>query len=98
MVVPLKYLSNFRRSLEMLLINYEINLQLTWSANCIITNSTSAGAFAITNATLYVRVVTLPTQDNTKLLQKVNSGFKRIMNWNKYLTKDPVHTQNRNLD
>ena len=48
-VLPLKYLSNFWRTLEMLLINCEINLQLPWSANCVITNSTDTRAFAITN-------------------------------------------------
>ena len=72
-VVPLKYFCNFHRNLEMPLINSEINLQLTWSGNCIITNSTGAGAFAITNARLYIPLVSLSTQDNTKLLQKVNS-------------------------
>ena len=35
-MVPLKYLSNFWRTLEMPLINCEINLILTWSANCVI--------------------------------------------------------------
>ena len=65
-VLPLKYLSNFWRTLEMLLINCEINLQLPWSANCVITNSTDTRAFAITNTWLYVSVVTLSTQDNAK--------------------------------
>ena len=35
-MVPLKYLSNFWRTLEMPLINREVNLILTWSANCVI--------------------------------------------------------------
>ena len=59
---------------------------------------TAAGTFVITNTNLCVLVVTLPTQDNTKLLQQLNSEFKRTINWNKYVTKDPVHSQNRNLD
>ena len=40
MIVPLKYLSNFWRTLEMPLINCEVNLILTWSKDCVITNST----------------------------------------------------------
>ena len=44
-MVPLKYLSNFWRTLEMSLINCEVNLTLTWSSTCVITNSTSVGTF-----------------------------------------------------
>ena len=62
-IVPLKYLSNFWRTLEMPLINYEVNLILTWSKNCVITNSTGEGKFAITETKLYVPVVTLSTKD-----------------------------------
>ena len=43
--IPLKYLSNFRRTPEMLIINCKINLILTWSANCVITDSTGAVTF-----------------------------------------------------
>ena len=67
-MVPLKYLSNFWRSLEMPLIKCEVNLILTWSSTCVITNSTGAGTFEITDTKLYVPVVTLSTQENTKLL------------------------------
>ena len=84
---PLKYLSNFWRTLEMSLINYEVNLILTWSSTCVITNSTGAGTFEITDTKLYVPVVTLSTQENTKLLRQLKSGFKRVINWNKYLSK-----------
>ena len=79
-MVPLKYLSNFWRTLEMPLINCEINLILTWSLTCVITNSNGAGTFAITDTKLYVPVVTLSTQENTKLLQQIKSGFKRVIN------------------
>ena len=48
------------------LINSEVNLILTWSSTCFITNSTGAGRFTITDAKLYVPVITLSTQD-TKL-------------------------------
>ena len=57
-MVPLKYLSNFWRALEMLLINCEVDLMLTWSKICVITNSTGEEKFAITETKLYVPVVT----------------------------------------
>ena len=87
-MVPLKYLSNFWRTLEILLINCEVNLILTWSSTCVIvsTNTTNQVAkFVITDTKLYVPAVTLSTQENTKLLQQLKSGFKRVINWNKYL-------------
>ena len=37
---PLKYLSNFRITLEIPLINCEINLILTWSENCFLSSAT----------------------------------------------------------
>ena len=76
-IVPLKYLSNFQRTLEMPLINCEVNLILTWSKDCVITSSTGEGKFAITETKLYVPVVTLSTKDNEKLLQQLKSGFKK---------------------
>ena len=93
-MVPLKYLSNLWRALEMLLINYEISIILTWSANCVISNAAAnqATTFAITDTKLYVPVVTLSTQDNEKLLQQLKSGFKLTINWNKYHSK--TTTQN----
>ena len=66
-MVPLKYLSNFWRTLEMPLINCEVDLIITWLSTCVITNSTGAGRFAITDTRLYVPIVTLSTQENTKL-------------------------------
>ena len=97
-MVPLKYLSNFWRTLEMPLINCEVNLILTWSSTCVITESNGAGTFAITDTKLYIPVVTLPTQENTKFLQQLNSGFKRVINWNKYLSKPELLAQNPNLN
>ena len=76
-IVPLKYLSNFWKTLEMPLINCEVNLILTWSKDCVITNSTGEGKFAITETKLYVPVVNLSTKDNEKLLQQLKSGFKK---------------------
>ena len=96
-MVPLKHLSYFWRTLEMPVINYEVNLILTWSSTCVITNSDGAGTFAITDTKLYVPVVTLSTQENTKFLQRLKSGFKRVINWNKYLSKPELLAQNPNL-
>ena len=78
--VLLKYLSRFWRTLEMLLINCEINRILTCSSICVITISTGAELFEITYAKLYVLVVTSSTQDNAKLLEQSTSGFKRAIN------------------
>ena len=81
-IVPLKYLSNFWRTLEMPLINCEVNLILTWSPTCVISSATGETKFKITETKLYVPVVTLSTQDNAKLLQQLKSDFKRTINWN----------------
>ena len=86
-MVSLKHLSNFWRTLEMPLINCEVSLMLTWSSTCVITNSTGAGVFEITDTKSYVSVVTLSIQDNAKLSQQLKSGFKRVVNWNKCLSK-----------
>ena len=70
-MVSLKYLNNFWGTLEMPLINCEINLILTWSTNCVIvsTNVVNKNAASeITDTKLYVPVVTLSTQNNSKLL------------------------------
>ena len=68
-MVLLKYLSSFRRTLKMSLINCEVNLIMTWSANCVIvsTNNANQGAtFEIINKKLYVPVVILLIEDNAK--------------------------------
>ena len=51
-MVPLKYLSNFWRNLEMSLINFEVNLILAWSSACVITESNGAGTFKIIDTKL----------------------------------------------
>ena len=68
-IMVLKYLSNFCRAIEMPLIHCEVNLILTWSSTCVFTNSTGAGTFEIRDTKIYVPVVTLSTQDSSKLLQ-----------------------------
>ena len=77
--VPLKYLSNFWRSLEMSLINCKVELSLKWIENCVLTTSANANkaTFKITDAKLYVPVVTLSTEDNAKLAKQLSEGFKR---------------------
>ena len=100
-MVPLKYLSNFWRTLEMPLINCEVEIILTWSAGCVIIYTDAANqvpTFRITETNLYVPVVTLSTQDNTNLLPQLKSGFKRIISWNKYLPKPELLVQNANLN
>ena len=91
--VLLKFLSNFRRSSEMLLINCKVHLELNWTKDCVmptISNTTSK----ITNTKLYVLVVTLPRKDNVKLVKLLQEGFKRHVYWNEYQTK----IESRNLD
>ena len=100
-MVPLKYLSNFWGTLEMPLINCEVNLILTWSSTCVLISTgvqNQAARFTITDTKLYVPVVTLSTQENTKFLQQLKSGFKRVINWNKYLSKPELLAQNPNLN
>ena len=100
-MVPLKYLSNFWRTLEMPFINCEIDLILTWSTNCLIVSTNVANqntTFEIIDTRLHVPVVTLSTQDSSKLLQQLKSGFKRVINWNKYLSKPELLRRNPNLN
>ena len=83
------------------LINSEINLLLTWSTSCVIVSTDVAyhnATFAITDTKLYVPVVTLSQQDNEKLLEQLQSGFKRVINWNKYLSKPQLLSKNPNLN
>ena len=99
--IPLKCLSNFWRTIEMPLINCEVELILTWSENCVIISTNAANqnpTFTITETTLYVIVVTLSIQDNAKLLPQLKSGFKRTISWNKYLSKPELLAQNANLN
>ena len=81
--VPLKCLSNFWRSLEILLINCKVELSLSWNENCILTSLAGNSTFTITDAKLYVPVVTLSIEDNAKLTKLLNEGFKRSVYWNK---------------
>ena len=90
LVVPLKYVSNFFRSLEMPLVNCKIDLELTWHKDCMISSANAAAgqvvSFTITNTKLYVTIVTLSTRDNN-LTKQLNNGFKRSIYWNQYVSK-----------
>ena len=93
-----KYLSNFWRTLKMSLIICEITLDLNWSGNCVIVPTNTGKqdvTFSIIDKKLYVPVATLSTQDNEKLHEQLQSGFKRTINWNKYQTKKSRRRQNQ---
>ena len=82
----------------MSVINCEVSLILTWSSICVITSSTCAERFAITDTKHFVPVVTLSTQDNAKLLYQLKSGFKRAINCNKYQSDPKTDAENRYLN
>ena len=86
-IVPLKYLSNFWRSLEMPLINCKVYLELNWIEDCILPSAGNTAKFAITDAKLYVPIVNLSTRDSANLTKQLNEGFKRSVYWNSYETK-----------
>ena len=94
-MVPLKYVSNFWKTLEMQLINCEVNLILTQSKDYAVSNSNGEGKLKVADAKLYVPVVTLSTQGYAKLLQQLKSGFKETINWNRYQSESKTYAQNR---
>ena len=105
-VVPLKYLSNFFRSLEMSLINCEIKLNLSWKKVCVLSTDNDAAAaaannnnpvFIINDTKLYVPVVTLSKEDNKDFIDQQNKGFQRSIYWNKYKTKELTENADANV-
>ena len=106
-VVPLKHLSNFWKSLNIPLINCEVELILTWSKNCVLADMTRRNAqgnnpaivppaeleFKITDTKLYVPVVTLSKENDAKLLQQLKLGFKRNIKWNKYRSQMTIQSK-----
>ena len=85
------------RTLEMPLVNCEINLILTWSEDWVISSENGEKKLKIIDTKLYVPVVTLSTQNNAKVLEQLKSGLKRTINWNKYQTKVSAEGQNQYL-
>ena len=71
-VVPLKYLSNFWRSLEMPLINCKVYLELNWIEDCILSSAGNSAKFEITDAKLHVPIVTLSTKDSVNLTKQLS--------------------------
>ena len=86
-VVLLKYLSNFWRSLEMPLINCKVYLELNWIEDCILSSAGNSAKFEITDAKLHVPIVTLSTKDSVNLTKQLSEGFKRSVYWSSYQTK-----------
>ena len=87
-VVPLKYLSNFFRSLAMPLINCKIKLNLTWKKECVLSTDAANAVFIINDTKLFVLVVTLSKEDNKDFIKQQNKGFQRSIYWNEYTTKE----------
>ena len=113
LAIPLKYLGNFWRALNMPLISCEVSLELKWNKNCVITsleelqiaagpppvNALLTGAtLAINDCKLYVTVVTLSKDDEIKLLTNSKSGFTREIIWNKYRSQMSTEAINNNLN
>ena len=114
LAIPLKYLGNFWRALNIPLISCEVSLELKWDKNCIITsleqrqvdagppvvrdNAPAGATLSITNCKLYIPVVTLSKDDEIKLLTNLKSGFKREIIWNKYRSQMTTKGINNNLN
>ena len=95
-VVPLKYLSNFFRSLEMPLINCKIKLNLTWKKECVLSTADDDAVFIINDTKLYVPVVTLSKGDNKDFIEQQNKGFQISIYWNEYKTKEQAENADAN--
>ena len=111
LTIPLKYLGNFWRALNIPLISCEVSLELKWNKNCVITsleqrdieggnrnNAPTGATLAINNCKLYVPAVTLSKDDEIKLLTNLRSGFKREIIWNKYRAQMTTEAINNNLN
>ena len=111
LAIPLKYLGNFWRALNILLISCEVSLELKWNKNCVITSqqigvnldggntaAPTGATFAINDCKLLVAAVTLSKDDDIKLLSYLKSGFKREIIWNKYRSQMTTEEANNNLN
>ena len=114
LAIPLKYLGNFWRALNIPLISCEVFLERKWNKNCVITslerrqvgagppvvrdNAPTGATLSITDCKLYVPVVTLSKHDEIKLLTNLKSGFKREIIWNKYRSQMTTEAINKNLN
>ena len=114
LAIPLKYLGNFWRALNMPLISFEVSLELKWNKNCVTTslerrqvdagpplvkdNAPTGATLAIIDCNLYIPVVTLCKDDEIKLLTNLESGFKREIKWNKCRSQMSTEAANNNLN
>ena len=114
LAIPLKYLGNFWRALNIPLISCEVSLELKWNKNCVITsleqraiaganppardNPPTGASLAINDCKLYIPAVTLSKDDEIKLLTNLTSGFTREIMWNKYRSKMTKEAINNNLN
>ena len=96
-VVPLNYLSNFFRSLEMPLINCKIKLNLTWKKECVLSTDAGDAIFIINDTKMYIPVVTLSKEDNKDFIEQQNKGFQRSIYWNEYKTKELTENADANV-
>ena len=96
-VVPLKYLSKFFRSLEMPLINCKIKLNLTWKKECVLSTGVGEAVFIVNDTKLYVPVVTLSKEDNEDFIEQQNKAFQKSIYWNEYKTKEINEDANANV-
>ena len=111
-VIPLKNLINFWMALNIPLVNCEVELILTWSKSCVLADMTTRNAeganltivdpsgatFKIKDKKMYVPVVTLSKENDTKLLEQLEIRFKRTIKWKKYRSKITIQPYNNNLD
>ena len=108
--IPLKYLGNFWRSLDIPLTNCEITLILSWYKECVLVgralrgppaagiNSPTDAKFEITDCKLYVPVFTLSAENDNKLLEQLKSEFRKTIKWNKYMSQMSNQNKNNSLN
>ena len=111
-VIPLKYLSNWCRTLNIPLINCEVELVWTWSKNCVLDDMTVRAAGNNNDLPAIVTPTGLELYKNRhkiarsschfvkrkwQLLEQLKSGFKRTVKWNKCRSQMTIQPQNSNL-
>ena len=99
--ILLKYFSNCLRFLDLSLINCEIELDLSWTRDCVLieqNNNITGVNFVTTSTNLFVPIVTLSINDNIKVLENIRQAFKRTISQNKYRSEVTTLPKNNNLD
>ena len=111
LAIPLKYLGNYWRALNMPFISCEVSLELKWNKRCVITsqqrninldggnaNLPTGATIDIDDCKLHIQVVTLSKDDEIKLLTNLKAGFKREIKWNKYRSQMSTEAIKNNLN